>query len=146
MWLLFGIVVVIAVLSIPALWIVVLLRRDGDTELSGRLARLEARVAELQHALGAAAAPLHAEASAPPPPPVAVPTSAEAPAAKPSEITQPPPAPPPSPAPPVVTVTPARERLEDVIMRRWAVWLGGLILALSYRLTSRSARLSRRPS
>ena len=130
MWLLFGIVVVIAVLSIPALWIVVLLRRDGDTELSGRLARLEARVAELQHALGAAAAPLHAEASAPPPPPVAVPTSAEAPAAKPSEITQPPPAPPPSPAPPVVTVTPARERLEDVIMRRWAVWLGGLALAL----------------
>lgn len=128
MWWLFGIVVFIAILSIPALWIVVLIRGDGNPELLARLARLEARVAELQRNLSAL----------PPAPAAAAPPSANAAAAVaplPDAIAPPPQptSPPPSSSTPArapAAATPQRERLEELIMRRWAVWLGGLALAL----------------
>src|SRR5690348_16599598 len=122
MWWLFGIVVFIAILSIPALWIVVLIRGDGNPELLARLARLEARVAELQRDLSAL----------PPAPAAAAPPSADAAAAVaplPDAIASPPPSSP-TPAPAPAAAMPQRERIEELIMRRWAVWLGGLALAL----------------
>jgi uncharacterized membrane protein len=126
MWLLLAIVGVVF-LSIPALWIVVLLRRDGETELAARLARLEARVAELQRADAARPAP---PSTAPPAP--SVQTAPEPALAKPVD---PPPSAVPAASAPLAAsaaaaATPSRERIEELIMRRWAAWLGGLALAL----------------
>jgi uncharacterized membrane protein len=120
-----GAIIGIAILSIPVLWIVVLIRRDGDTELAARVGRLEGRVAALQHALDGARSASPAAAPAP-----AAPTAVEP--APPEAVESPPsPLPPvPTPAPGVAAAKPARERIEELIMRRWAAWLGGLALAL----------------
>ncbi|HEV2551068.1 MAG TPA: DUF2339 domain-containing protein [Stellaceae bacterium] len=128
MWLL-GAILGLAILSIPALWIVVLIRRDGDRELASRVGRLEGRVAALQHALDAAQSAPPAAAPAPAAPTAVEPAPPEARAPE-----SPPPPLPAVPAPHAASGTaaakPARERIEELIMRRWAVWLGGLALAL----------------
>jgi len=125
MWLL-GTLIGIAVLSIPVLWIVVLIRRDGDSELAARLERLEGRVAALQRALDAA------RPAPPAAPSTAVPTAVEP--APPEAVETPPPPLPATPAPHAASgaagAKPSRERIEELIMRRWVVWLGGLALAL----------------
>jgi uncharacterized membrane protein len=128
-----GIIVVLWVLSIPALWIALFVRRDGSTELRMRLAALEQRVAALQWTLESAAATPAAipPESHPTPPPADEPTPAPAIAAEPAS------APAPSPvehAPGFAHAAGAasaqRESVEQWIMRRWAAWLGALALAL----------------
>ena len=129
MWLLLAIIG-IAVLSIPALWVVVLVRRDGGAELSARLARLEAKVAALQHAVNAAQPGPPTAAAAPTTPAEPAPPESTASVSAESAPPVPPVEPPPQPAPAPVTTKASREHIEDLIMRRWAVWLGGLALAL----------------
>ena len=128
-----GIIVALWVLSIPALWIALFVRRDGSTELRMRLVALEQRVAALQWTLESAAAtpPATPPESHPTPPPADEPPPAPAIAAEPASV----------PAPSPVEHAPGfgyaagaasapRESVEQWIMRRWAVWLGALALAL----------------
>jgi uncharacterized membrane protein len=135
-WIFFGIVAALGVLSIPVLWVVVLTRCDNGAELRPRLAALEARVAALQRALDNAglaeasppATPAPAtQAASPAPRPASPPfAAAEQPAAP---RTAAPPAKPAAAARPPAK-RPTRESIEELIMRRWVVWLGGLALAL----------------
>lgn len=107
----------VAVLSIPILWLVVLTRHDPTLELQERLRRLERRVAALDAAAADPQAP-----SAPAPPPAALaatpaPSAAEVPEAE-------------SAMAPAAGPAEPRPSIEEWIMRRWAVWLGALALAL----------------
>ncbi|HUH83631.1 MAG TPA: DUF2339 domain-containing protein [Stellaceae bacterium] len=126
-WILLGLVAGLSLLSIPLLWLVVLIRGSAVARLEQRLARLEALLA-------AAPAP---NASAP----VSVPTPAAAP--PPAEASPPEPAPIAAAAAapePVPAVTPARaaraapraprRSVEDVFMSRWAPWIAALALFL----------------
>ncbi|HYM26810.1 MAG TPA: DUF2339 domain-containing protein, partial [Steroidobacteraceae bacterium] len=132
---------VILLLSIPVLWIIVLSRGGGD--LRPRLDALEQRLAALRVTIDRLAASVPAPPAAPVPEQAAH-TAAPPLIAAPPEVTASPPphpamppeavapAPPrPSVSPPTAAVPrPPRESWEQQIMRRWAVWLGALALAL----------------
>ncbi|HYC15014.1 MAG TPA: DUF2339 domain-containing protein, partial [Stellaceae bacterium] len=114
--LLLGLLLLLALIGVPVL-LVVFLRERGRTN------RL---FAELGHRIAA----LEGGHVAPRPAPVAAPT----PEPEPELEATPPPvqrttAPPP---PPIAQPAPAaaRESLESRVMQRWAVWLGGVALAL----------------
>ncbi len=119
-------------LAVPVLAIVALVRTIG---LGDRLSRLELRLAVLERGAPAAAAPHQAPAPAPPisePAPPAAPPPA--PEREPIVLA---PVPPPaaSPPPPVATVppiaaTPPTMSLEERLGTQWAVWVGGIALAL----------------
>jgi uncharacterized membrane protein len=129
-WFLFGILIGLALLSIPALWVVVLSRAGKTAELERRLARLEARLATTAPAPSASPAVSAAPSPAPPPEPAPIVAAAPEPiAAEPASPSPPIAAPPPRPAP---RPQPApRRSFEDLVMRRWAPWLGALALILA---------------
>ncbi len=119
-------------LAVPVLAIVALVRTIG---LGDRLSRLELRLAVLERGAPAAAAPHQAPAPAPPisePAPPAAPPPA--PEREPIVLAPvpPPAAPPPPPAAtvPPIAATPPTMSLEERLGTQWAVWVGGVALAL----------------
>ena len=125
---------ILVALAIPILAVVAIVVAVGA---KGRVNLLEARLRALEERLtqGGAASPKVTPAPvapAPEPPPAAIPPVVEtaepiaepAPAAA-SEPAQPPPTPPPPAAPP-----PERPSFEERFGTQWAVWAGGLALAL----------------
>ena len=112
-------------LAVPVLAIVALVRTIG---LGDRLSRLELRLAVLERGAPAAAAP-----------PIPEPAPPAAPAAAPPErepIVPPPvpppvvPIPPPAAAVPPIAAAPSTMSLEERLGTQWAVWVGGVALAL----------------
>ncbi len=107
-------------LAVPVLAIVALVRTIG---LGDRLSRLELRLAVLERGAPAAAAPPIPEPAPPPaperepivPPPVPPPVV---------------PIPPPAAAVPPIAAAPSTMSLEERLGTQWAVWVGGVALAL----------------
>jgi len=112
-------------LAVPVLAIVALVRTIG---LGDRLSRLELRLAVLERGAPAAAAPHQAPAPAPPisepAPPAAPPPAPE------REPIVPAPVPPPAAAVPPIAAAPPTMSLEERLGTQWAVWVGGIALAL----------------
>ncbi len=107
-------------LAVPVLAIVALVRTIG---LGDRLSRLELRLAVLERGAPAAAAPPIPEPAPPPAPerePI-VPAPVPPPAAPP---------PPPAATVPPIAATPPTMSLEERLGTQWAVWVGGIALAL----------------
>ncbi len=102
-------------LAVPVLAIVALVRTIG---LGDRLSRLELRLAVLERGAPAAAAP--------PQPPVPAPPIPE-PAPPPAPVV---PIPPPAAAVPPIAAAPSTMSLEERLGTQWAVWVGGVALAL----------------
>jgi uncharacterized membrane protein len=123
----FWFLLILAVLAFPVLSIVAFvmaLRRGADIRrLQDRVGLLEARLAASPPPLAGQVAP--ATEAAPPPirEPLAEPAPAPEPAAAAPSLTPPPPSTVQAPAAP-------RPGLEEAIGTRWAVWVGGLALAL----------------
>ena len=129
---LLGFIALIEFVAVPVLFVLVLSDRSRTAQ---RLEALMRRIATLEARLGgtaapaAAAAPAHAPEAAvtTPPEPAAVPAPATvaAPASAPAN--------PPTPVPVAAATaapTPPRVSLEERVMRRWIVWLGGVALCL----------------
>src|SRR5262249_41454102 len=120
-------------LAVPVVAIVALVRTIA---LGDRLSRLELRLAVMERGGPTPAAPPHAPAPAPPTPePAPLPLPPAAPP-EPEPII-PPPAEPPAaaPPPPATTVPPIAAAppavsLEERLGTQWAVWVGGIALAL----------------
>jgi uncharacterized membrane protein len=122
---LLGFLAILTTLSVPPLWLVVLRRRHDYSEILARLAQLEVRLAKLDASRTAMpgpapAPPVQAPAAQPSPSPAGTPAR--------SAVTALPVVPPPQPSP--RPPTKLRQSLEEQIMRRWAVWIGALALAL----------------
>jgi len=126
--------IVLLLLAVPVIAIVALVRTIG---LGDRLSRLELQLTMLDRGVPAAASPPQAPVPAPP---IREPVPPPAPAAAPPErepivppAAEPPPAaPPPPPAttvPPIAAAPPAMS-LEERLGTQWAVWVGGIALAL----------------
>jgi len=114
---LLGLLLLAALVGVPVL-LVLFLRERGRTN------RLVAELAQRIAALEAGHVP-------PRPAPKAAPPSPEPVAASPQAAPIPQPAPPPpAAAAPAHTPVAAHESLEERVMQRWAVWLGGVALAL----------------
>ena len=115
-------------LAVPVLAIVALVRTIG---LGDRLSRLELRLAVLERGAPAAAAPPQPPVPAPPIPEPAPPPAPEREPIVPAPV-PPPAAPPPPPAAtvPPIAATPPTMSLEERLGTQWAVWVGGVALAL----------------
>lgn len=126
-----GLLVVAELVAVPVLFVLFLAERGRTAQ---RLDTLTLELARLRSALAGAnvsAAEPSAAAAATPAPAPATPTSPAPPT--PAAIAQViKPAPAPAAAKPASDATPSapEESLEERVMRRWAVWLGGAALAL----------------
>lgn len=123
---LLGFLVIVEVLGLPVLVVLYLGERNRLTAeikaLARRIATLESQGAPTREPTPAASAGI-APAAMPASPAVETPVIAEvAPVVEPAPIIPP-------PAAPAIPAA-ARESLEERVMRRWAVWLGGVALAL----------------
>ncbi|HYF53363.1 MAG TPA: DUF2339 domain-containing protein [Salinarimonas sp.] len=120
--------IALAVVAIPAMaiagFVLALNLRERTQGVERRLAALEAELALLRAGPAAAAAGIEPRQELEPEPEPIVgepPPFPEAPAAEPAPIPDP---------PPVVQPAPARPGLEELLGARWAVWVGGVALAL----------------
>ncbi len=126
---LLGFLVIVEVLGLPVLVVLYLGERS---RMTARLDALARRIAALESPQAPTSEPISAARVDSPPATMPAAAPAEpaavveaAPAVEPAPVAPP-------PLPPVAPVMPAaaRESLEERVMRRWAVWLGGVALAL----------------
>src|SRR5712691_7264819 len=120
-------------LAIPIIAIIALVKA---ITLGDQMRRVQARLAELERGLAEATGGAYAPTRpAPPPPALPIPPVAE-PELPATTIREPGPQPPshqPQPAPPIAAtspIAPPRMSLEERLGTQWAVWVGGLALAL----------------